>query len=127
MQATDETTAMGLAFDEPSHSYTFRGEPVPGVTTILEPWNGLEFVDPHTLEAAAEFGNHVHLACHLHNIGDLDRSSLDPLVAEYLVGWERFLDECNAVVIYSESKVVHPRLKYAGTLDTICRIKKQTE
>lgn len=121
---TQETTAIGLAFDEAAHAYTFHGEPVPGVTTVLEPWSGLEFVDPLTLQAAAEFGTHVHMACDFYNKGILDRSSLDPEIEAYLAGWEKYLEESGAVVVYSEAKVVHPVYKYAGTLDTICRLKK---
>lgn len=119
-----ETTAIGLEFNEEAHTYRFRGHQCPGVTSVLDPWSGLEHVNPEVLQAAAEFGNHVHLACHLFNMDNLDRSSLTPLVAQYLNGWEQFLEESGAQVVYSEVKVVHPEMLYAGTLDTICRVKK---
>lgn len=110
---------LDLEFNETTHTYQYQGKVVPSVTQILEPYSGLEYVDQQTLEATAEFGNHVHLATHLHDIGELDRSSLDPLVDDYLVGWEKFLKDSGAVPIYSETQIYSARLRVAGTLDRI--------
>jgi hypothetical protein len=110
---------IGLDFDEASHTYQYQGKVVPSVTQVLEPYSGLEHVPEDVLEATGEFGNHVHLATHLHDIGELDREALDPRVNEYLIGWEKFLDEAGAVPIYSEMQIYSNKLGVAGTLDRI--------
>ena len=109
----------GLEFDPDAHVYRLNGETLPGVTQCLEPYTGLEFVNWELLRRAAEFGTHVHAACHLFNEERLDWSSLDPPLVPYVQAWERFLDESGAVVVHSELRVASRRWKYAGTLDTI--------
>jgi hypothetical protein len=76
------------------------------------------------LRAAAEFGNHVHAACHLFNIDDLLWGSLDPALIPYVEAWRDFLKQSGAIVISSEKKVYSARHGYAGTLDSICLLKK---
>ena len=109
----------GLEFDAGAHQYRLDGIKVPSVTQVLEPYYGLEFVDWEKLKAAQEFGTHVHEACHLLNIGQLDRDSISGAVKAYVHGWERFLDESGLVVIESEARVAHRKMGYAGTLDVI--------
>lgn len=117
-------TVHGLTRDA-GHVYRYKGAVRPGVTRVLSPHQNLDVVDPAILAAAAEFGQHVHEAVHLFNIGELDRGSLDPLVEAHLVQWERFLAESGAVVIYSEAKVYSARYGYAGQLDDICAMPKR--
>ena len=120
-------TPEGLKFDPGSHTYTLDGQPLPSVTSVLEPFSGLRFVDPQVLEAAALFGTHVHEAVDLYNRGELDEAWLieeSPLVHAHLEGWKRFLSESAAVVVASEQKVCHPKLQYAGTLDSILNVSK---
>lgn len=107
----------GLEFDAEGHVYRFKGRVVPGVTSILEPLQFLDGVPWSILEAAREFGTHVHLACHLHNIGQLDEELLDPALKPYLAGWKEFLDNSGFVVTSSEQRVYHSQLGYAGTAD----------
>ena len=119
--------ANDLVFEPGEHVYHYRGVKTPGVTTVLQPWNGLEHVNPEILAAAAQFGTHVHDACDLFNRGELDAEDLrerSPMVWEHVQGWKRFLDESGAVVIESELRVVSPKHGYAGTLDSICALKK---
>ena len=114
----------GLEFFEGDHLYSYDGDHRPSVTQILDPYSGLQWADPDQLAAAAEFGNHVHQACHLWNVGALDYEATcteNAILAEYLNGWIRFCEESNLVPIYSEARVHHERLKYAGTLDVIGR------
>jgi hypothetical protein len=106
-----------IEFDEPSHTYTVDGREFPSVTHILEPYTGLEFVDRELLRKAAEFGNHVHLACHLYDRGELDEDTLDPELVPYLDGWKHFLDDSGAIVILSEYRVASRKHGYAGTFD----------
>lgn len=115
-----------LEFDAALHEYHKDGRKLPSVTQVLEPYYGLEFVDWDKLKAAQEFGTHVHEACHLLNIGELNRMSLSSSVKAYVHGWERFLDESGLVVIESESRVCHDKMGYAGTLDVIGAFPEKT-
>ena len=115
-----------LAFDEPSHTYKLDGVHVPGVTTVLGPYTGLEFVDADVLRAAAEFGNHVHEACHLLNLEELDWLTLDDALVPYVRAWEDFLEDSGAVVIKSEHQVFSERFRFAGTLDVLVDWKRRT-
>ena len=116
-----------LVFEPGEHIYHYRGVKTPGVTGVLEPWNGLQFVDPQILAAAAQFGTHVHDACDLFNRDELDEDDLaecSPLVWEHLQGWKLFLEYSGAVVVESELRVVSAKHGYAGTLDSICALQK---
>jgi hypothetical protein len=108
-----------IEFDEPSHRYTVDGREFPSVTGILEPYTGLSYVDRELLHKAAEFGNHVHLACHLHDRGELDEATLDQALVPYLDGWKRFLDDSGAIVILSEYRVASRKHGFAGTFDKL--------
>lgn len=109
---------MTLEFQSEGHTYRLDGREVPSVTQVLEPFSSLEYVDRELLRRAAEFGNHVHEACHLFNIDTLDRRTLDPVLAPYVSAWEQFLDDTGAVVLQSEHRVASRKFKYAGTVDT---------
>lgn len=108
-----------LAFEESTHSYTFEGRPVPSVTQVLSFLDDFEKVPPATLEAARQFGTHVHLAAALLVQGELDWDSLDDGLHGPMTGLEHFLKYSGAVVTQAEQKVYHPKLRYAGTLDAI--------
>lgn len=115
-----------MSFDEASHTYRVGGSVWPSVSAILEPLNQLDGIPPEILRRAAEFGTNVHLACHLINTGRLDRASLDDALAPYVAAWDRCLFESGAVVVASEVRVLHPTLKYAGTMDTAIRLTRRT-
>jgi hypothetical protein len=106
-----------IDFEEQGHRYTLNGKPVPGVTSILEPLQKLDDIPPDVLAAAAEFGQHVHAACHLHNVGDLDWDSLDPRLALYVRGYINFLTDSGMQVVHSEKRVGSVMYQYCGTLD----------
>lgn len=110
-----------LTFDEASHTYRVGGAVWPSVTQVLDPLNTLDGIPWAVLEAAREFGTHVHQSCHLANVGTLDEDALDPALRPYLDGWRRFLRETGATVVHSELRVAHPTLRYAGTLDAVVR------
>lgn len=110
---------LDINFDPEAHSYVINGQPVPHVTQVLEPLENFAHVNSHVLRAAAEFGQHVHEACHLHDIGQLDGSTLDPALVPYLAGWQQFLEDTGAVVLESEVLVASPKYHYAGTLDKV--------
>ena len=110
---------MTLEFQSEGHRYLLDGMEVPSVTGILEPYTGLEYVDRELLRRAAEFGTHVHEACHLFNLDMLNSDALDPALAPYVTAWAQFLEDTGAVVLQSEFRVASEQLGYAGTLDTI--------
>jgi hypothetical protein len=107
----------GLSFNAEKHEYSFDGRPVPNVTTILDPVIDLSMVHPDVLARACEFGNHVHTACELFDLGELDVDALDPALVPYLNGWKKFLMYCNPVFSHIEEKVFSKLHFYAGTLD----------
>lgn len=113
--------ASPLHFDEVTHTYSVDGQKWPSVTAILDPLLELDGIPRAALEAAALFGQHVHLATHLWDLGQLDEDALDPHLRPYLAGWKSFLRESGAVVQASEVRVSHRLLKVAGTLDKVVR------
>jgi hypothetical protein len=113
-----------LQFDESTHTYTVDGEKWPSVTAILDPLLELDGIPRAALEAAAQFGQHVHMATDLYDKGTLDEDALDPHLRPYLEGWKSFLRESGVVVIASELRVSHRLLKVAGTLDRLVRGKR---
>lgn len=115
--------APDLHFDEASHTYRLGGVRLPSVTQVLDPLQELDGIPRHILEAAAAFGTNVHAACHLWNQGVLDEEQLDPALLPYLTAWRKFLDDVTGVVVGSEVRVVNRQLRYAGTLDSLVRIK----
>lgn len=119
--------ASQVIFDEAEHSYTVDGVRWPSVTQILQPLMELDGIPKAALEAAAQFGSHVHMACHLWNLGRLDESDLDEPLRPYLDGWKRFLRDTGAVVLESERIVRHPVLRVAGMLDDVIRFPRKSE
>jgi hypothetical protein len=111
--------ATQLQFDEDSHTYTVNGVRWPSVTQILEPLQLLEGIPQHILDAAAQFGSHVHQACHLFDIGRLDEQDLDEPLRPYLEAWKKFLCDTGFIVLASEQRVWHPALQIAGTYDKL--------
>lgn len=106
-----------LTFDEAKHEYRFNGAVVPSVTQVLRPLMDLDHVDADLLRRASEFGTAVHLACELSDLNQLDEAALDPALAPYLAGWRKFSREYGCVWDAIETRVYHPTLRYAGTLD----------
>lgn len=108
------------------HVYRLHGKVVPGVTQVLEQINELDGIPRAVLEAAAEFGDHVHQATDLHDRGLLDRSALDPKLEPYLAAWEKFLVESACRVLSSEEMIYHPALRFAGQRDRRVLFKDST-
>jgi hypothetical protein len=112
-----------LTFDEQTHTYRLNGGMVPGVTQILRPLCSFEGVPSSVLEAKADLGRRVHLACEFDDEGDLDPSSIEDDVAPYLAAWRKFRLETGAEVLSSERQVFEPVMRYAGTLDRVMVIR----
>lgn len=108
-----------LIFDDKSHTYFWDGVEVPGVTSILSPLIDFSRVPPAVLQAAADFGTAVHLACELDDVGDLDESTLDAALIPYLDAWRAFCVDHDVNWDVIEQPVYHSSLRYAGTPDRI--------
>jgi hypothetical protein len=114
-----------IQFDAAEHRYTVGGVRLPSVTEVLDPLLELDGIPRAVLKAAAEFGTHVHMACDLFDKGVLDEPALDPHLSPYLAAWKLFLRDTGAQIVESELRVMHPKLRYAGTLDKLARMKKR--
>ncbi len=111
-----------LQFDEATHTYTLDGKVLPSVTQVLDCLVDWRHVDPAVLEAAAQFGSHVHQAVDLWNRGVLDEENLDPALRPWLDSWKRFLADTGATVVASEARLACRLPGYAGTADLIVKL-----
>lgn len=111
-----------LSFDEPTHTYRFGGQVVPGVTSILSPLTDFSRVPPHVLQAAADFGKAVHRACELDDLGELDETTLDDALLPYLQAWRKFSAEHAVQWEQIERPVYHATMRYAGTPDRFGKV-----
>lgn len=107
----------GLTFEAEGHVYRYKGSVVPSVTQVLDQLQYLQGIPWEVLQAAAEFGTHVHQACHLYNQDDLIEDELHPALVPYLNGYKRFLSETGFVVTGSEILVYNTLARYAGQED----------
>lgn len=112
-----------LTFDPISHTYRVSGQVVPGVTSIIAPLTNYASVPAKVLEAAADFGRAAHMACELHDTGELDEESLDSSLAPYLAAWRAFSDHHAVEWEQIESPVYHTTFRYAGTPDRIGKVR----
>lgn len=108
-----------LTFDAPTHTYTLNGRRLPSVTQVLQLVVDYSRVPADVLEAARVFGSHVHEACDLFDRGQLDWMSLDPALVPYVEAWRQFCLDSGAIVIASEIRLFHEKLRYAGTADVV--------
>lgn len=108
-----------LTFDDASHTYRWKGKPVPSVTQILAPVHDLSMVPVDVLAAASAFGTAVHKACELDDKGVLNERALDPALMPYLVGWRKFRKEHRTSWAVIEKPLYHEGMGYAGTPDRI--------
>lgn len=106
-----------LTFDADTHTYRLGDAVVPSVTTILKAVTDLDGINPHILAYAADRGTAVHYACELYDLDDLDWSSLSDELVPYVEAWVDFRASTGFKPERIESRVFHPGLFYAGTLD----------
>lgn len=110
-----------LTFDEQLHEYKLDGLKIPSVTQILKESGLSSFnnVPEHLLQESATIGKHVHRATELADLDMLDMDSLDELYLTYLVQWEKFKKDYSFIQEQIELKLVHPILRFAGTIDRV--------
>lgn len=104
-----------VEYEDDGHRYTLNGLLLPSVTGILLAEG---FIDTtwYTEEARTR-GSYVHKARHLDDTGELDESTIDPVIAPYLEAWRRFKRETGFVVEESEVPKAQSSYLYAGTPD----------
>lgn len=73
----------------------------------------------HFSEYAATRGTYLHLATHYYDAGELDESSLDPVILPFLNGYKKFLQETGFVVEESEKRIFSTELGVTGQLDKL--------
>lgn len=110
---------MRLDFDEPSHTYTLDGKVLPSVTQLLKPISDYGGIPESILNKAADRGNYVHKCCEMYFMGTLDEDQIDEECAPYFHGFKKFLSETGFQIEFTEDRVYHSKLGYAGSLDMI--------
>lgn len=108
-----------LAFDEATHTYTWRGTPVPSVTTILRAVGLIDFsrVPTATLDAAMQRGRCVHEAIDADMRGDLWPSDVSEDEAGRIHAARAWLKDSGFQPTIAEARLYHPTYQYAGTCD----------
>lgn len=109
--------ATELTFDEEQHVYRYRGAVVPSVTEIMGPLFNFGMVPGATWEYASDRGTKVHEACSLFVLDLLDEEALDPALVPYVDAFRTFLKVSRFACQYSEFRLHHATLGYAGTAD----------
>lgn len=106
-----------LALNEKEHLYTFRGMPVPSVTSLLVEFG---YIDTSFYrEWHAWRGSVVHKCCELLDLDELDESSVDQRIRPYVDAYQLFKSDLDFRPVAVERRIYHPRLKVAGTFDRV--------
>jgi len=111
---------MNIERDDATHTYTIDGDPVPGVSAILQ---GVGYVDPrHFDDESRQRGKDAHLACELHDKGrpllGLALPKFDR-IRGYVEAWKKFRKDTGFKPTKIEQIIGHPTLRYAGQLDRV--------
>lgn len=103
--------------NDADHTYTLDGQPVPGVTSVLDMLYDFRFVSAETLERSRDLGTKVHNTVHLFEQGVLKRKSLHAVLDNHLIQYERFKADFNYVCEATEVFVGSRKYRYAGQMD----------
>jgi len=110
-----------LTFDEENHLYKEDGVIIPSVTQCIKEAGliDLSFVDKELLEYKSDVGNKIHKTTELFDHGNLDESTLHPLLAGFLGAWKKFIWDYQFNSLHIELAMIHPLYRYAGRIDRI--------
>lgn len=108
-----------LLLNEETHIYTDNGIVVPGVTSVIDHLCDLTGIPQDVLDHKSYIGKAVHKACELHDLGELNWSTVAPSVFPYLAAWINFLKDTGFDVLLNEHLVYNKKHNYAGMLDRI--------
>lgn len=111
-----------LSFEEEGHVYRLDGEVIPGITAVLKRVGLID--DRFYSVEARDRGSAVHAAIEYLQEGDLERSSLAPLLVPYVEAWERFRDEMGWEPIERPELLVGSEtLRFATRIDGVGRVR----
>lgn len=111
-----------LSFDEDKHEYAWGDVKVPGVTSILKPLIDLSHVPPDRLERARQEGKAIHAMVEMDCLGTLDVDGLPDWMRPVYKAWRDFQGVARLEPILNECRVYNTVMRYAGTLDMLCRL-----
>jgi hypothetical protein len=126
MGATTNTAALekipGGFFDADAHVYYDEGMcRVPGTTSLLEAAGMVCYagIPEAILNRKAQIGTAAHAASYYYDEGDLNESTVDPVVLGYVDAWKRFRRESDFEPEFIEYRGVSEGegMKYGWTLD----------
>lgn len=106
---------MPVLFDPIEHTYALDGKQYPSVTQVIKA-AGLIDDSWFTPEGAIR-GTYVAEATALYDRGELDESSVDPIIMPYVEAWRRFRRESSYWPIEIETPMVNSMIGFAGTPD----------
>ena len=110
-------TQLALTFDEAEHAYALDGVRIPSVTQILSFGQDLSRIPAWTSLRGTAF----HLATEYDDMGDLDESSIDPLVKPHLDAYRKWKAATKPRFYLTEYRVWGEidGLRFAGTIDRV--------
>ena len=110
---------MVVTLRESDHTYHDEtGRVIPGVTSLLKPLFGFEWINEQVLERKSKLGTAVHFATELHDKGeDLTEYDFHIDTIPYIDAYMTFMNEVKPTWDGIEELVVNQKLGYAGTLD----------
>lgn len=113
-------SARELVFDPIAHRYSVRGEQLPSVTRVLKLLSSYSDAIPAAVLAnKSAIGQAAHKCVELLNERRLNPATVHPVVSGYLDGYKRFRDERGFEPVLNETRVWHPLMRFAGTLDLL--------
>lgn len=104
-----------FTFDPIEHRYFLDGVEIPGVTTILKTAGLADHA--YGFGDAQLRGLHVHQACELLDLNDLDWNSVYRGWLGYVKSYARFKDDQGFLPELIEHQTYHPAFRFAGTMD----------
>ena len=111
-----------LLFDEAKHIYKLNGSIIPSVTTVMKPLSNTLYkgIDETVLNRAAERGTIVHNA--IENYIKFGVTDCPQEFVPYFSAFLRWCRDYKVEFLESEQKTYHKFMRYAGTIDLICKV-----
>lgn len=126
MDMTDRITeipeAVGLEFDDATHTYKLDGLVIPSVSAVMAPLSKAKYdgINERTLERAADKGTAVHNC--IENWIKFGIEDIPPEHTGYFDAFRAWWEQYKPVVVASEIRICHRLMRYGGTADLIAYI-----
>lgn len=91
------------------------------VTQLLQPYNGLEKIQPETLANAAERGKRAHAYCELYAQSMLIEEVSDDCKG-YVESFKRWIELVKPEILSLEERIVNEQYKVTGKYDMIVKL-----